>query len=153
MAQWQSTGGSSQRCPGFNSRRLPGFYTFLYFRLVTSKFIYISIDVFHTIAGCLENPSSSFTPLLFPPAMGDCSDLCLHPDSKWQQWRLYSMGYLHLAFGAGNTSGMNVSCNLNELLPVHMCFNVIRWTLQQSLEFLLCCFQCSTICSTIHRVL
>ena len=32
------------------------------------------------------------------------------------------MGYLHLAFGAGNTSGMNVSCNLNELL--HMCFNV-----------------------------
>lgn len=32
------------------------------------------------------------------------------------------MGYLHLAFDAGNTSGrsMNVSCNLNELLPVHV---------------------------------
>ena len=42
MAQWQSTGGSSQRCPGFNSRRLPAFFTFLYFRLITSKFIYKS---------------------------------------------------------------------------------------------------------------
>ena len=34
VAQWQSTGGSSQRCPGFNSRRLPAFFTFLYFRLM-----------------------------------------------------------------------------------------------------------------------
>ena len=25
VAQWQSTGGSSQRCPGFDSRRLPAF--------------------------------------------------------------------------------------------------------------------------------
>ena len=25
MAQWQSTGGSSQRFPGFDSRRLPAF--------------------------------------------------------------------------------------------------------------------------------
>ena len=40
VAQWQSTGGSSQRCPGFNSRRLPAFFTFLYFRLITSKFVY-----------------------------------------------------------------------------------------------------------------
>ena len=39
VAQWQSTGGSSQRCPGFDSWRLPAFLTFLYFRLITSKFI------------------------------------------------------------------------------------------------------------------
>ena len=32
--------GSSQRCPGFDSRWLPAFFTFLYFRLITSKFIY-----------------------------------------------------------------------------------------------------------------
>ena len=25
------------------------------------------------------------------------------------------MGYSYLAFGAGNTSGMNVGCNLNDL--------------------------------------
>ena len=25
VAQWQSTGGSSQRCPRFDSRRLPAF--------------------------------------------------------------------------------------------------------------------------------
>ena len=25
VAQWQSTGGSSPRCPGFDSRRLPTF--------------------------------------------------------------------------------------------------------------------------------
>ena len=25
VAQWQSTGGSSQRCPGFDSRWLPAF--------------------------------------------------------------------------------------------------------------------------------
>ena len=30
------------------------------------------------------------------------------------------MEYLHLALDAGNTSGMNVSYNLNELLPRHM---------------------------------
>ena len=39
VAQWQSTGGSSQRCPGFDSTA--GFFTFLYFRLITSKFIYL----------------------------------------------------------------------------------------------------------------
>ena len=33
VAQWQSTGGSSQRCPGFDSRRLLAFFTFLYFPL------------------------------------------------------------------------------------------------------------------------
>ena len=25
VGQWQSTGGSSQRCPGFDSRQLPAF--------------------------------------------------------------------------------------------------------------------------------
>ena len=25
MAQWQSTGSSSQKCPGFDSRQLPAF--------------------------------------------------------------------------------------------------------------------------------
>ena len=25
MTQWQSTGGSSQRCPGFDSQQLPSF--------------------------------------------------------------------------------------------------------------------------------
>ena len=39
VAHWQSTGGSSQRCPGFDSQRLPAFYTFLCFRLITSKFL------------------------------------------------------------------------------------------------------------------
>ena len=31
------------------------------------------------------------------------------------------MGYSYLAFGAGNTSGMNVGCNLNDL------FWVVTW--------------------------
>ena len=36
VVQWQSSGSSTKRCPGFNSR--------LYFRLITSKFdIYIVI--------------------------------------------------------------------------------------------------------------
>ena len=30
VAKWQSTGSSSQRCPGFNSRQLPAFFAFLY---------------------------------------------------------------------------------------------------------------------------
>ena len=38
VAQWQSTGGSSQRCPGLDSRRLPAF-SLLYFRHIKSKFI------------------------------------------------------------------------------------------------------------------
>ena len=38
VAQWQSTGGSSQRCPGFDSRQLPAFFTFLHFCPITSKF-------------------------------------------------------------------------------------------------------------------
>ena len=29
VAQWQSTGGSSQRCPGFDYQRLPAFFTSL----------------------------------------------------------------------------------------------------------------------------
>ena len=41
MAQWQSTGSLSQRYPGFDSRRLTAFFTFLYFCLITSKFIYM----------------------------------------------------------------------------------------------------------------
>ena len=41
---WQSTGGSSQRCPGFDSRRLPAFFTFLYLRLITSNFIYFQLE-------------------------------------------------------------------------------------------------------------
>ena len=36
VAQWQRTGGSSQRCPGFDSWQL---LAFLYFHLITSKFI------------------------------------------------------------------------------------------------------------------
>ena len=31
VAQWQSTGSSSQRCPGFDSRRLPAFFHFRLF--------------------------------------------------------------------------------------------------------------------------
>ena len=46
VAQWQSTGGSSQRYPGFDSRRLPAF-SLLYFHLITSKFIYTS-NVLHS---------------------------------------------------------------------------------------------------------
>ena len=38
----KSTGGSSQKYPGFNSRWLPGFFTLLYSRLITSKLIYQS---------------------------------------------------------------------------------------------------------------
>ena len=37
VAQWQSTGCTSQRCPGFDSRQLPAFCTFLYFCLITSN--------------------------------------------------------------------------------------------------------------------
>ena len=35
-----SAGGSSQRCPGFKSQWLAGLFTFLYFCLITSKFLY-----------------------------------------------------------------------------------------------------------------
>ena len=36
VAQWQSTGGSSQRCHVFDSHAVPaGLFTFLYFRLIT----------------------------------------------------------------------------------------------------------------------
>ena len=45
VAQWQSTGGSSQRYPGFDSRRLPTFFTFLYFHLITPKFIYYGVSM------------------------------------------------------------------------------------------------------------
>ena len=44
VAQWQSTGGSSQRCPGFDSRRLQAFFTFLYLRHITSNFIYFQLE-------------------------------------------------------------------------------------------------------------
>ena len=44
VAQWQSTGGSSQRCPGFDSRWLPAFFTFLYFCLITSSFLYFQLE-------------------------------------------------------------------------------------------------------------
>ena len=43
VAQWQSAGGSSQRCPGFDSKRLLAFSLYfhntfhLYFCLLTSK--------------------------------------------------------------------------------------------------------------------
>ena len=38
VAQWQSTGSSSQGCLGFGSAAA-GLFTFLYFHLITSKFI------------------------------------------------------------------------------------------------------------------
>ena len=38
MVQWQSTGGSSQRCPGFNSQRLPDLSLS---DLIISKFLYL----------------------------------------------------------------------------------------------------------------
>ena len=40
VAQWQSTGGSRQRCPGFKSQWVLAFSLSLYFCLITSKFIY-----------------------------------------------------------------------------------------------------------------
>ena len=42
VAQWQSTSGSSQRCPGFDSQQLLPF-SLHYFRLITSKFMYYRI--------------------------------------------------------------------------------------------------------------
>ena len=50
IAQWQSTGGSSQRYPGFGSRWLLAFFTFLYFHLRTFKFLY-----FQREARCSEH--------------------------------------------------------------------------------------------------
>ena len=42
MAQWQSTGGSSQREVSWvRLLATAGFFTFLYFHLITSKFIYL----------------------------------------------------------------------------------------------------------------
>ena len=46
VAQWQSTGGSSQRSPGFpevswvRPQVTAGFFIFLYFHPITSKFLY-----------------------------------------------------------------------------------------------------------------
>ena len=53
MSQGQSTGGSSQRCPGFDSQRLPTF-SFLYFHLITSKFIYFQHEARRSthVTGC-----------------------------------------------------------------------------------------------------
>ena len=53
VAQWQSTGGSSQGCPGFDSWRLPAFFTFLYFHLITSKFLYYTIEQHTSSILCL----------------------------------------------------------------------------------------------------
>ena len=39
VAQWQSTSGLSQRCPGFDSQQLPGF-SISSIHLITSKFIH-----------------------------------------------------------------------------------------------------------------
>ena len=36
VAQWQSIGCSSQRCPGFNFRRLPAFSTFCFNSFISS---------------------------------------------------------------------------------------------------------------------
>ena len=47
VAQWQSTGGSSQRCPGFDSWRLLAFSHFPLFLLHTIKF-----PLFHLEARC-----------------------------------------------------------------------------------------------------
>ena len=41
MAQWQSTGSSSQRCTGFDSQQLPAF-SLSCFRLIASNLIYTS---------------------------------------------------------------------------------------------------------------
>ena len=35
-SHWESKPGSSQRCPGFDSWRVPASFTFLYFHLITS---------------------------------------------------------------------------------------------------------------------
>ena len=43
MAQWQSMAAQPE-VSGFDSRRLPAFYTFLYFCLITSKFIYFQLE-------------------------------------------------------------------------------------------------------------
>ena len=40
MAQWQSTGGSSQRCPGFDSRRLLAFSLSSIYPQKKTKFLY-----------------------------------------------------------------------------------------------------------------
>ena len=45
-----------ERCPGFDSRWLPAFFTFLYFRLVTSKFLYFQHE-----ARCSERVSRGMT--------------------------------------------------------------------------------------------
>ena len=56
VAQWDITGGSRQRCPGFDSWRLKAevswvrllaaavLFTFTYFILITSKFIYFQCE-------------------------------------------------------------------------------------------------------------
>ena len=101
-------------------------YRSLFYMQILHLPLYLMIPLIDVYTGCLENPSffpSSFHSLAFsfPFSLhlyvSATADLCLHPDSKWQQWRLYSMGYSYLAFGSGNTSGMNVRCNLNDLLP------------------------------------
>ena len=58
VAQWQNTGGSSRRCPGFDSRRLPTAGFFLYFRLIISKFIY-----FQREARCFQHLNKVRKPL------------------------------------------------------------------------------------------
>ena len=55
MAQWQSTGGSSQRCCGFDSWQLLALSLFLYFHLITSKFIYFQCE-----ARCSEHICTLF---------------------------------------------------------------------------------------------
>ena len=41
-----STGGSSQRCPGFDSWRLPAFFTFLHFRFASyNTMVVLKLDM------------------------------------------------------------------------------------------------------------
>ena len=72
VAQWQSTGGSSQRCPGFDSRQLPAFFGFLYFRLITSKFIY-----FQREARCFEHFRENFIVNAVVMHIMNCDPVCI----------------------------------------------------------------------------
>ena len=65
VAQWQSTGGSSQRCPGFDSRWLPAFSLSSIFASYHLKFLY-----FQQEARCSEQ--SGKTAHLISACHGTC---------------------------------------------------------------------------------
>ena len=118
VAQWRNTGGSSQKCPGFDSRRLSPFSLSFFFCLITSKFIYFqrearcSEQIYNRITVCLEvwyAPSDNF-PLNHQVTCRELLDIIKCP--LVQIWESGTC-YIH------SLVGMSTCCNGRNVITQH----------------------------------